>query len=247
MSLTAPLPDAIAMPILFQPGNGWAYGGGLDCIGLLISRLTSMTLGTFMRQEIFDVVGCDERIGFHRQDVEKHGQIVQCVMRTPAGTLVPSPTFDQKSDKGGGGLFASARNFGKILRDLCAKESKLLGREMLEALFDNQLEEGSVALEALRGNQDMVPTIVKPLAVAPGLKTINHGLGGVVVTEDHEVLGKTKGTLSWGGAFGSFWFVNREQGVAAFYGSSMFVPGNSVTIDLMGDFVRDVWSKAGCN
>jgi CubicO group peptidase (beta-lactamase class C family) len=242
MSLTAALPDAVATPGLFQPGEGWAYGGGTDWTGLLISRLTGKSLGEFMRKEIFDVVGCDERIGFSKHDV---GEVVQVVTRNKDGTLKPHYVAEQKSERGGGGLFASSRNFIKILADLVALSPKLLDGEMLDVLFGPQLTEGSKALSELRKNGPVFGTMTGPLtaSLAPG--EINHALGGLLILGDNENLGNTKGTMTWGGAFNCLWFVNREQGVAAFYGSSMFPPGVGESSELMGAFVREVWKSIG--
>lgn len=39
-----------------------------------------------MRKEVFDLVGCDRRAGFKRQDFEE--EIVQVVTRGPDGELV---------------------------------------------------------------------------------------------------------------------------------------------------------------
>lgn len=201
MSLTAALPDAIAMPGLFQPGGGWSYGGGSDWTGLLISRLTGTKVGEFMRQEVFDLVGCDERIGFWRQEVEKHGDVLQVVMRGKDGVLTPHFVPEQKSERGGGGLFSSANNFMKILGDLIAPEPRLLNQKMLDILFGAQLEEGYRALEQLRKNSPMFTAMTGPLTATLAPTGINHALGGLLITEDNEALGKTKRTMAWGGAF----------------------------------------------
>jgi CubicO group peptidase (beta-lactamase class C family) len=243
MALTAALPDAIATPGLFQPGEGWSYGGGSDWTGLLISRLTNMSLGAYMRKEIFDVVGCDSRIGFSQHEVQQHGDMVQVVALGKDGSLTPHFVPEQKSERGGGGLFSSANNFIKILGDLISHEPKLLDAEMLDELFKAQLEEGSKALDQLRNSTPMFAAMTGPLTANVASDGINHALGGLLIAEDNGALGKTRGTMTWGGAFGCLWLVNREQGVAAFYGSCMFPPGEGKTSALMGSFVEEVWSR----
>lgn len=244
MSLTAGLPEALEMPSLFQPGEGWTYGGGHDWVGLLIARMTGQTLGTFMREQIFDVVGCDARIGFNRCTMQNHGTIVQTVSNTPDGRLTSHPTPDQKSERGGGGLFSSARNFMLILGDLIALESKLLGNTMRDTLFAPQLKDNIKALEGLRASTPVFSAMTGPLTEGLKASGLDHALGGVLVVGDSEMLGKTEGTMTWGGAFSCMWFVNRERGVAGFYGSSvMMTPGKGVSRELMGEFVGEVWRK----
>ncbi|KAH7380086.1 beta-lactamase/transpeptidase-like protein [Pyrenochaeta sp. MPI-SDFR-AT-0127] len=244
MHLSAALPDAIALPNLFQPGEGWAYGGGSDWVGLLISRISGEGLDEWMRKEIFDVVGCDERIGFSKKKIEETGEkVVQVVTTTKAGELREHHVPEQKSERGGGGLYSSANNFAKILADLVSPSPKILSPKTLDILFAPQLDEGSIALTTFHSQSSMFMT--GPLTTSLSLSAVNHALGGLLVTKDNPALGKSKGTMSWGGAFGSLWFVNREQGVGAFYGGSMFPPGDAKSGELMGAFIREVWGKVG--
>jgi CubicO group peptidase (beta-lactamase class C family) len=84
--LTAPLPEVIRQPLSFQPGEGWTYGGSLDWVGLLISRISGQSLGTFMRQNIFDKVGCDDRVRFQVEEMEaKKGDVVQYAILDDTG------------------------------------------------------------------------------------------------------------------------------------------------------------------
>ena len=245
ISLSGALPEALAMPGLFQPGEGWSYGGGSDWTGLLISRLTNTNLGDFMRKEIFDIVGCDERNGFSKQEIEKHGEVIQVALRGEDGVLKPFPVMEQKGERGGGGLFASAANFIKILADLISPDPKVLSKESLDILFGPQLGEGSKALDELRKGAQVFTAMTGPLTSSLPPIGINHALGGLLIAEDSEQLGKTKGTMAWGGALNCMWFANRKEGVAAFYGSSMYPPGEGKSSELMGAFSRDVWAKIG--
>ena len=78
-------------------------------------------------------------------------------------------------------------------------------------------------------------------ALTRGLR-VNHGLGGVLVMEDAMGLGRTNGTLTWGGSFGLMWFANRERGVAAMYASQVFPLGDGRNGKLMRGSVKEVWS-----
>ena len=45
---------AYSTPLLFEPGQSWAYGGGLDWVGVLIGRLNKQVLGSYMAENIFE-------------------------------------------------------------------------------------------------------------------------------------------------------------------------------------------------
>lgn len=241
------MPEAVNCPSLFQPGEGWLYGGGLDWAGLLIERLSGKTLGQHLRTEIFDVVGCDAKISFDMEEIEAAGGvIVQVVTRDKEGII---KDFDQvkkqKSHRGGGGLLTSAENFIKIIADIVAPTSKLLSQESLDLLFAPQFEEGSVPLEAFRKKAHVFTPMIGPVAKSLPLEAVNHGLGGLVITQDSKDMGRTKGTMGWGGAFGSSWLANRDKGVAAFYGDSIYPPFHAGSSkQLLDGFVAEAWKLA---
>lgn len=247
MAFAGELPGAITTPALFQPGEGWAYGGNLDWAGLLVERVSGLTLGAFLRREVFDVVGCDARVGFDRREVAGEQGVVQTVTNWEDGSLVdyPWPPAQLKSHRGGGGLDCSAENYVKVLADLIAVEPKILSKDTLALLFAPQFSEGSKPLAALRAASPVFTSMTGALTGSLSLASINHALGGLLITEDNPELGKSAGTMAWGGAFNCLWFANREAGIAGFYGSSMFPPGENRSSELMGTFVKEVWSKAG--
>ncbi|KAJ4304956.1 hypothetical protein N0V90_000484 [Kalmusia sp. IMI 367209] len=193
-AFTAGLPDAVLTPGLFEPGEGWAYGGGLDWVGLLVERVSGVGLGKFMRREVFDVVGCDERAGFDRKLFE--GEIVQIVTKYD-GKLVPFPlpVVEQKSERGGGGVFMSSANFARVLADFISPSPKLLNPDMLDELFSPQLEEGSNPLEALRLASPVFMSMTGALTSGLNLEGINHALGGLLVVGDTPGLGKSSGVV----------------------------------------------------
>lgn len=241
-ALIGPVVDGFGVPLVFQPGEGWGYGGGLDWVGLLIERVMGEKLGTVLRREVFDVVGCDAGIGFSEEVEEK--ECVMVIMRGEDGGLKEWVVQPQRAQMGGGGLLASTRNYVRVLGDLVAEESKLLNREMLEALFKPQFKEGNKALDMLTSSP-AVGAMAGPLTAALKKESLNHALGGILVTEDNEELGSKKGTMAWGGSFNCLWFANREAGVAGVYLSNLFPPGDAKSGELMAEFVKEVWRKAG--
>jgi CubicO group peptidase (beta-lactamase class C family) len=243
MTLHGPLPESVSTPLLFQPGEAWAYGGSLDWIGVFVERASGTKLGKWMREHLFDVLGCDAGIGFARDEVEQAGKVVQVVARGKEGRLKEQKVKDQEEgvERGGGGLYASASNMSRILADIISPTPKLLSPEIADLLFAPQLISDSPVLNALQASASSFRSMSGPLTPSNDVSGINHALGGMLVTKDSEELGKTSGTMTWGGAFNCMWFANRKQGVAGFYGSSMFPPGEGRSGELMSTFLREVW------
>jgi CubicO group peptidase (beta-lactamase class C family) len=245
MTLHGPLPESVSTPLLFQPGMGWAYGGGLDWVGVFIERASGQKFGAWLRERLFDVLGCDAGIGFARQEVEKAGEVVQVVTKGNDGRLKEQKVKDQEAgvERGGGGLYASASNMQKLLADIISPVPKLLAPEVADLLFAPQLLPDSKALEALQISASSFRSMSGPLTPSNDVSGINHALGGMIVTQDNADLGNTKGTMTWGGAFNCMWFANRTLGVSGFYASSMFPPGEGRSSELMGELLKEVWEN----
>jgi CubicO group peptidase (beta-lactamase class C family) len=46
-----------SLPLLAQPGERWIYHVSLDVLGALVARVSGQTLGSFLRERIFDPLG----------------------------------------------------------------------------------------------------------------------------------------------------------------------------------------------
>jgi CubicO group peptidase (beta-lactamase class C family) len=51
------LRDGLNYPLLFDPGEGWAYGIGIDWLGLIVEQVSGRTTDRFCQDEIFDPLG----------------------------------------------------------------------------------------------------------------------------------------------------------------------------------------------
>lgn len=157
--------------------------------------------------------------------------------------IFPTRRSTQESERGGGGLYMSASNFVKVLADLVSPSPRILSSEMVDLLFSPQFEQGSKPLEALRMASPVFTSMTGALTGDLPATSFNHASGGLLLTDNNPNLGKTAGTMTWGGATNCLWFANREIGVAAFCGSSMLPPGEGNSGELMGAFVREVWAR----
>ena len=45
------------LPLMYQPGERWAYNTGSDVLGILIARVSGKSFGTFLRERLFEPLG----------------------------------------------------------------------------------------------------------------------------------------------------------------------------------------------
>ena len=198
------------MPLVFAPGESWAYGTGLDWAGQLLEKVTGQRLGAYMQEHIFGPLGMSST-GFQPRDIPNfETRSTAAGHRSPAPdqTLTPLVSFSRRLgeddiESGGAGLFGSPADYATFLQAVL--QGRLLSPETTEAMFTPQLsEEPRAALEKFFA--------ALPLMMLPEFDagvSIDHGLGGVVNTQDSP--GKRhRGSMAWGGMLNSRW-VSEER------------------------------------
>ncbi|KAJ6785098.1 hypothetical protein PWT90_03555 [Aphanocladium album] len=204
--------QAIATPLVYAPAEYWNYGTGLDWAGELLTLVTGQPLGEYMQEHIFAPLDIHDT-GFWPSKLPqvREDRIVQDIHRRGGklqqeeGPIVEEWTMEG----GGGGLFSTAGDFAKFLRGLLA--GKLLSEKSLDELCAHQLNPKQVkGIEAF--TYDMgVHGIVAP--EFPRHARMQQAFGGMVNVDD--VPGKRrKNSISWSGASGPRWWVDRETGIA---------------------------------
>lgn len=238
-TLSGTIADAQLVPLKFEPGEGWVYGGGIDWAGLLVSRLNhNLPLEEYMQENIFKPLGLE----FTSFRVEKHpelkSRLVSTSERQTDGTLKPSKqlwTEHAPEDCAGGGLYSTVDDFIKIIGDLLRDTPILLKKDTVEQMFKGQLPQGSNALKGLSEASDIVFAMTGMSDVTEG---VNFALGGMYMEEETTM---KKGTLCWGGLPNLYWFANRDEGIAGFYASQVLPPGDAISGKLARDFFQSVF------
>jgi len=138
-----------SLPWMAQPGERWMYQVSSDVLGILIARVSGKSLGTFMRQRIFDPLGMKDT-AFH-VPADKLDRFVTCyVFHHPTNTLDvydgvansswrPEPPFES----GGGGLVSTVDDYFAFSRMMLNKgrhgREQILSRATVELMTADQL------------------------------------------------------------------------------------------------------------
>ncbi|KAG9185796.1 hypothetical protein G6011_07127 [Alternaria panax] len=187
--MRAPITQCFTTPLLFEFGSGFAYGAGLDLVGLMVARANNCTLKAYMLRHILDVLGMD------RNSIS--GEVVDDATAQP---------LDPQDEYGGAGLFSTAEDYLRLLKSLLRNDGKLLEMNGIDL---NQTF--SVPLYAAI----MIPGDA-PMGT-PGARKCTHTLGGLAAMEDDADGGLKAGTLRWGGAPHLKWWIDRAGGTCGMF------------------------------
>jgi len=198
--------ELAALPLMFEPGTVWEYGRATDVLGRLIEVVSGQTLGTYLKQKIFNPLGMTDT-GFFVA-AENHHRIAEPFVRDPEGG-VQMRLIDVREDaaleSGGGGLTSTAMNYARFLQFMLNRGEldgvRLLSPKMVAFMTADHLLDIPVNSGASRE------------LLAPG-----HGFGlGFAVRRNTGVASVpgSVGTYFWGGMAGTTFFVDPAEDLFA--------------------------------
>ena len=233
--------DDLEEPLLFEPGEGWAYGASHDWVGTLISRLNdNVTLEDYCSSHIFMPLNLHS-ITFDLQ--KKHhapGKKVSTAHRTSSGWsefTIPTPAWPF-GHSGGAGLHSSVADYIRVLGDLLREPSSLLSKASIDEMFKPQLSRPGPQIDDLYRSERFFSNLAG--GSVQGLR-LNFGLGSLIFEDDVKCTGMPAGTMGFVGLPNILWAVNRERGLATMYASQVMPPGDRRSTKLASAFQAAIW------
>lgn len=150
--------DTISQPLVNQPGTVWEYGINIDWAGILVERVSNMSLDEYFQQNIFKPMGLTHITMFPTDEMKK--DLAYMNMRGPDGKVVARPgghlnqrplhklSAEEKKtvfNAGGAGCFARPSQYCQIISMLlndgthAPTGAQILKPETIETMFTNQV------------------------------------------------------------------------------------------------------------
>ena len=225
---------ALMLPLLFDPGEAWHYGIGLDWAGRMVEAVTGQTLGAHFAETIFAPLGMTDTAFRLRDDMR--ARLASIHARGPDGTLTPTDMIieqDPEFESGGGGLYSTARDYLTFARMIL--NGGRHGRERL-------LSPTTVAMMA----QDQIPRMaVQPMISAMPAATNDAdffpgqhcGWGlSFLVNRHPSPQGRAAGGLAWAGLANTYYWIDHGRGTTGIFVSQVLPFFDAKAIALFRDF-----------
>ncbi|KAK3946471.1 acyltransferase LovD [Diplogelasinospora grovesii] len=241
------------LPLLFEPGEGWTYGCGLDWCGLLLRTLTGQNLEEYLATHVFPAVGVTPgRITFfpeqHRQTLQDMAMMTSRNEQTGRVEHAPLPTPEGDRDCfGGEAAVADLSEYLKVMESLLNDDGKLLTPQTAARyMFTGQLKEQAAKQALLDGVKNNPGWIV---GWVPDTGEYDFSCGGLLVTGDKLLAtgggqGRHKGFLMWSGVFNLNWWIDREAGICGIFGTQVLQPADPLIRPLMKAFEEEIFARA---
>jgi CubicO group peptidase (beta-lactamase class C family) len=261
---------AFRVPLLFDPGDGWTYGYGLDWAGVAVMRATNKTLEEYMTENIWGPLGMKSTTFDPWKLRSDLADRVGGMMARNAGNIVNGDSnpfvngIGAQDYSGGGGAYSTANDYIKLVTSLLKtsrsvkQEYDLLKPSTIAEMINNAISpKASAILNAI---------ISAPMAaglagnIPPGIQ-VSYGLGGIVnkVPIDKPTLratdpsikangtGRAANSIQWCGLPNCHWWISPGDGVCGLFFGQILPPGDNATLRLYEEFegavLRDLKSS----
>lgn len=225
-------------PLLFEPGEQWAYGIGVDWAGLAVEAASGQRLDAYLAEHVFEPLNMTDT-GF-LPSAEQAARRASPHVRGPEGKLMPIPFAMPSAPEvwsGGGGLFGTARDYSRFTRMLL-NGGTLDGARVLKAETVDQL--GQVQTGPLRaGAFNGALAMTLDFDLFPEQHT-GWGLTGLINPEA-SADGRGAGSLAWAGIFNTYYWVDRSAGLSGMLMTQQTPFGDPDVLALFKSLERDAY------
>jgi methyl acetate hydrolase len=204
---------ALALPLVFDPGEKWDYGINIDWVGKAVERVSGQRLGDYFSEHLFGPIGMKDT-GF-KLTPDRRARIAGMHSRSEDGALAPIPfemPQEPEFEMGGGGLYGTAADylaFERLFLDegRAAGGAQVLKPETVRLMAQNAIGELNVqplktAAPASSNDAEFFPGMVK-----------KWGLGFMISTAQ-VAGGRSPGSLAWAGLGNTYFWIDPAKGVA---------------------------------
>jgi methyl acetate hydrolase len=200
------------MPLMFEPGSRWAYGGSLDGVGRMVEISGGQSLDRYFSDHITRPLGMRDT-GFSLTD-EQRARQASLHVRDANGKLVPQPLENsnvQRVPSGGGGIYSTASDYLVLLQALLnggsLRETSILRPETVALMAENQI--GNLKAGVLKTTN---PALSNDVNLFPGVQ-LRWGLGHMI-NMDPVSGGRKAGSLTWAGLLNTYYWIDPTMQIA---------------------------------
>lgn len=211
---------SLTTPLLFDPGERWEYGSGVDWAGQVVEAVTGQRLGEVVRERILDPLGMASTAFVLTP--EMRSRLARIHTRRPDGSLRALTSFELPQDPevhmGGHALYSTPQDFARFLRmwlaDGAGPRGQVLQADTVAAAERDGL--GGLRPRPLRG---IAPALSHDVDLLPGTPT-SWSLAGMVNLQD-AATGRRAGSVGWAGLPNLYYWIDRRSGVAGFWATQV--------------------------
>lgn len=232
---------ALETPLVFDPGERWEYGIGIDWVGKIVEAVSGRRLGSYLRENVFEPLGMRDTA--FRVTSAMRSRLAKVHQRGDDGALSPldlEMPQEPEFESGGAGLYSTAGDYLELVRLMLnageAHGEQILARETVAMMSRNQMGDCRVCrLETV------MPHLTKDAEFFPGMPK-SWGLTFMINEEDAPT-GRSAGSLAWAGLANSYYWIDQKKGIGGVYLTQILPFGDERSLPLYYAFETAVYES----
>ncbi|WP_419841086.1 serine hydrolase domain-containing protein [Candidatus Poriferisodalis sp.] len=205
----------LRMPLLFDPGDRWFYGTGIDCAGQMVEAASGLSLGAYLAEHVFEPLGMSDT-AFKISD-DMRSRLSAMHTRTDDGTLVEMPfeiPQEPEFEMGGGGLYSTLDDYCRFLA-MMLNGGSLGGNQIVTPETHAQMTANAMGDVRVTKLVTAAPPFSFDAEFFPGVEK-SWGLT-FQINEAPAPTGRPAGGLMWAGLANSYFWIDLANQVAGCY------------------------------
>lgn len=234
---------ALKTPLLFDPGERWEYGIGIDFAGLAVEAVSGKKLSAYMQDYLLSPLGMRDTAFKIRPDMR--ARLATIHARGDDGTLTPIAfelPQDPEFDLGGGGLYGTAGDYARFVR-MVLNRGELDGVRVLDAETVDMMCQNVIGDLRVTPMKTVMPQFANDAEFFPGLPK-GWGLTWQVNLEPAPT-GRSAGSLQWAGLANSYFWIDPVRGIGGVYMTQITPFADVKSLPLFEAFETEVYRALG--
>ncbi len=198
---------AHGFPLVFEPGEGWRYGVGIDAAGQVVEAVTGSSLAEHLQASVFDPLGMADTS--FDPSPEQNARRAGLHARLPDGSVLPLDPIPPMPPglRGGGGLISTPSDYLRFLRAILDG-----GAGVFSPAAVAHLRTPHLTGPAIGDIESVLPQMSHHFRYMPGVEK-GWTLGFMQNLADLPG-GRRAGSLAWAGLANCYYWADPESGVA---------------------------------
>ena len=230
---------ALGTPLVFDPGDKWEYGIGIDWAGKMVEAISGQTLDRYFQDNIFGPLGMKDTS--FKLSPSQRARLSAVHQRGADGTLaaiefeIPQePEFHM----GGGGLYGTAGDYLTFCR-MILSDGTLNGASVLQKGTVALMAQNHIGALEIGVFKTAIPPLSNDLELFPGMSK-KWGLSFLINTQTAPT-GRSANSLAWAGLANTYFWIDRTKRVCGVFLSQLFPFYDDTAIDVLGRFETAVY------
>ncbi len=236
---------ALTAPLLFDPGERWEYGTGIDWAGKMVEKVCAKSIGQVLQDNLFTPLKMTSTS--FKLSAEQRRRLTGMHARAPDGSLAPLDLIiaqDPEFEMSGGGLYSTVHDYLRFMRMILGGGSldgvRVLRAESVAEMARDQTPEldcGRVA--------SVSPEVLHDADFFPDAKS-GWGLS-FLINRSAVPQGRAAGSLAWAGLSNCYYWIDLKRDICAVLATQLLPFFDPKTIALLHEFERQVYAEDGAS